>query len=206
MDQNQNSTQHTPQHTTQSHMNAEQQNRVAGNVIIALIAGLILGFIAGSAWASHKTAMTGDDYNMSGASSTMMVGSSTDMDMNGASSTSMNGQTTASGSMANGTNSVTLSDQKAGNTVLFTNINLPVGEWVAVRDNFVGKPEYILGAAYFAAGSQSNIEMHISRATVPGTSYQIVLFKDSANHSFNYTSDNLVNGNGNPVAAVFTAQ
>jgi hypothetical protein len=185
-------------------MNAEQQNRVAGNVIIALIAGLILGFIAGSAWVSHKTAMTGDD-TMSGASSTMMVGSSTDMDMNGASSTSMS-QTAASGSMANGTTAVTVSDQKAGNTVVLSNINLPVGEWVAVRDNFVGKPEYILGAAYFAAGSQNNIELHISRATVPGTSYQIVLFKDSANHSFNYTSDNLVNGNGNPVVAVFTAQ
>jgi hypothetical protein len=125
--------------------------------------------------------------------------------MNGASSTSMS-QTAASGSMANGTTAVTVSDQKAGNTVVLSNINLPVGEWVAVRDNFVGKPEYILGAAYFAAGSQNNIELHISRATVPGTSYQIVLFKDSANHSFNYTSDNLVNGNGNPVVAVFTAQ
>jgi len=79
---------------------------------------------------------------------------------------------------------VSVTNQNAGNTVVVESITVPPpGVWVAVREvqgNTLGN---VLGAAR-ASGPRSNFSVPLLRATEPGRSYAIELYRDDNGGAF----------------------
>jgi hypothetical protein len=98
---------------------------------------------------------------------------------------------------------VTVSDQPAGSSVTVAEINISKPTWVAVRDS---RPWY-LGWKFLKAG-EKDIVVPLQRSTVAGESYEVVLFTDDGNGSFEiHGGDALVTSStGAPVSSTFKAQ
>jgi hypothetical protein len=104
--------------------------------------------------------------------------------------------------IANG-ESVTVANQSAGTKVMVKSVNLSQEGWVAIRD----KTGVILGAALFPAGTQTNVEVPLLRATTAGSRYQVLLYYDDGNKNFNLHTETLVeNADGSVAGTMFSAQ
>lgn len=167
------------------------------NVIGALIVGLIVGFLIGAFYVKHTERTENDMVNVG------------DMDMN---ATTTSTTTTATNTVMlaghpnSGNSEVTIADKRAGNAVTLSTVTLNRSYWVAVRDSStdVASP-YILGARRIQAGSYQNVSIALSRDTVAGKRYDIVLYKDNGG-PFNYDESNLIEvNNGSPVLYTFGA-
>ncbi len=86
---------------------------------------------------------------------------------------------------------LSVSDQPAGNTVIVESVTVPPpGVWVAVREMQGNDLGNVLGAAY-ARGPRSNLPVPLLRATEPGRSYAIELYRNDTNGTFNFAKDSI---------------
>jgi hypothetical protein len=97
---------------------------------------------------------------------------------------------------------VTVNSQPAGNSVSVSSMTLSRLSWVAV----VAKNGSILGAGLFPASATSGT-IPLQRATVAGQSYEVVIYVDNGDKTFELHQDLLVmNNDKSPVGAMFIAQ
>ena len=85
---------------------------------------------------------------------------------------------TSSGIFQEENSAVSIADQSAGETVLVESVTVPPpGVWVAVREVTGGELGNVLGAAR-VGGPLSQVSIPLLRATLPGRSYAIQLYRD----------------------------
>jgi hypothetical protein len=105
---------------------------------------------------------------------------------NVAPSPSPQAQSTSS-SMTNATSTsgiLSVSDQSAGSTVLIDSVTVPPpGVWVAVRETNGTDLGNVLGAVRVGA-PRSNVSVSLLRATEPGRTYAVELYRDDDNGNF----------------------
>jgi len=98
--------------------------------------------------------------------------------------------------------SIEVADQAAGMSVMVNEATLVQVGWIAVRDSN-GRT---LGAGRFEAGTHSNVEVPLLRATLTGQSYQVLIYVDDGDRVFDLHSDILVTRSDGSVAGdVFAA-
>lgn len=99
--------------------------------------------------------------------------------------------------------SVDVEDQSAGMSVKVKSATFAQASWIAVRD-VDGRT---LGAGRFEAGTYSDIEVPLLRATTAGERYQVLIYVDDGDREFDLHKDILVTGADGSVAGdVFSAQ
>jgi hypothetical protein len=99
--------------------------------------------------------------------------------------------------------SVNVSDQAAGSAVRVAMVTLSQRGWLAARDSS-GK---ILGAARFEPGSNTGVSIPLLRPTVSGEKYQVLVYIDDGDNSFDLHKDTLVmNADGSVARTTFSAQ
>lgn len=87
-------------------------------------------------------------------------------------------------------NAVSVSDQPAGQFVQVESVTVPPpGVWVTVREVNAGSLSNVLGAAR-AGGPRSNFSVPLLRATEPGRTYAIELYRAGAG-AFSLASDSV---------------
>jgi hypothetical protein len=106
---------------------------------------------------------------------------------------------TQSPSTSTSGDSVTVNNQSAGSKVTVASVSFAKAGWVAIRDE---KGLRVLGAAWFPAGSHSDVTVSLLKNTVTGQKYQAVLFADNGNKTFELHTDTLLSG----AETSFTAQ
>ncbi|MFA5942138.1 MAG: hypothetical protein WC798_00480 [Candidatus Paceibacterota bacterium] len=81
---------------------------------------------------------------------------------------------------------VSVADQSSGSVVMVESITVPPpGVWVAVREVTGGKLGNVLGAAR-VDGPRSSVPVQLLRATEPGRSYAVELYRDDGNGTFDF--------------------
>lgn len=86
---------------------------------------------------------------------------------------------------------VSVVDQKAGETVIVELVTAPLPSlWITVREVSGDTLGNVLGAAR-VSGPQSNIEISLLRATEPGRSYAIELYRDDSDGAFDVTTNSV---------------
>lgn len=131
-------------------------------------------------------------------------------DMDGVATTTPNGTSTTTGSTGTTTNNgstgtttaatseeLTVGDQPAGTSVLVESVTVPGISWIAVRDSL-----RIYGAARVNAGTTENVSVKLLRPTDAGKIYQVMVYVDDGDRSFDFKKDALVSG----ISDSFTAQ
>jgi len=100
--------------------------------------------------------------------------------------------TAATSSLATATSDVlAVHDQSAGSTVVVDSVQVPApGVWVAVEELRDGNLGNILGAAR-VTGPATGVSVSLLRATVPGSTYAVVLYRDNGDGEFDATSDSI---------------
>ena len=99
-----------------------------------------------------------------------------------ASSSSFLATSTESGVPASG--AIAVANQLSGDTVMVESVTVPPpGVWVAVREVWGSDLGNVLGAAR-ASGPHSNFPIPLLRATEPGRSYAVELYRDDAGGTF----------------------
>ena len=99
--------------------------------------------------------------------------------------------------------SVSVSNQAAGTSVVLSSVTFSETGWVAVRDD----RGWTLGAKRFDAGTQSNIAVTLLRATEAGQRYQVLLYIDDGDRAFDVKKEILVTrSDGSVAGAMFSAQ
>ncbi len=79
---------------------------------------------------------------------------------------------------------VAVNDQPAGDAVMVESVTVPPpGVWIAVREVTDGDLGNVLGAAR-AGGPRTNLSVPLLRATEPGRSYAVQLYRDDNNGAF----------------------
>lgn len=86
---------------------------------------------------------------------------------------------------------IAVSNQPAGNSVLVDSVTVPPpGVWVAVREVNGSQLGNVLGAARVGA-PRTNVTVPLLRATMPGQTYAVELYRDSGNDKFDLNSDSV---------------
>ncbi len=171
-------------------MNPEQipeEGRISFNTSlgIAFVLGLLIGFIIGNMSAGKFAGGVNTIPNNSAVSTSTSVSAS--------STSSLSAEW------------VSVSDQPAGNSVTLATLSLDKNYWVAIRDHIESTTTpRVLGARKIFAGNYQNASIYVSRATVPGATYDVVLYNDSPD--FDYSPSNLVMNGSDIVRASFKAQ
>jgi hypothetical protein len=79
---------------------------------------------------------------------------------------------------------ISVANQPAGDTVTIESVTVPPpGVWIAVREMQGNDLGNVLGAAR-ASGPRSNLSVPLLRATEPGRSYAVELYRDDNNGTF----------------------
>ncbi|MCR4325293.1 MAG: hypothetical protein NUV59_00615 [Patescibacteria group bacterium] len=144
------------------------------------------------------------------AGSSMASDSETAAGMDGTSDSDANGGSVSgpiSDSVPTTTGSgeqVSVAAQPAGSSVAVASATLSQPGWVAVRD----ASGRTLGAAWFDAGTHTDISVPLLRATEAGQNYQVLLYVDSGEgHRFDLHQDILItNADGSVAGTTFSAQ
>lgn len=87
-----------------------------------------------------------------------------------------------------GHNTVSVDEQRAGNSVFVSLATLSRGAWIAIHEDNGGVPANILGARYFPAGKTAGT-VDLLRATVPSTLYYAVVHQDDGDREFDFRRD-----------------
>lgn len=86
---------------------------------------------------------------------------------------------------------ISVADQPSGDTVVVESITVPPpGVWVAVHEMQGNNLGNVLGAAR-TSGPRSNFSVPLLRATEPGRSYAVELYRDDANGTFDLAKDSV---------------
>ncbi len=96
--------------------------------------------------------------------------------------------------------------QAAGTSTTIASLTVPPpGVWVAVREVTAGQLGNVLGAAR-VGGPRTDFVVPLLRATAPGTTYAVELYRDSGDNTFDLSTDSVyVDFNsGERVVAYFT--
>lgn len=99
-----------------------------------------------------------------------------------------------------------VNDQPSGDTVTVASVTVPPpGVWVAVREVNGTDLGNVLGAAR-VTGPRSDIVVPLLRATEPGLTYAVELYRDDGNDSFDLSNDSVYIdfSTGQPVTVYFT--
>ncbi|MDZ4226950.1 MAG: hypothetical protein U1D26_00560 [Patescibacteria group bacterium] len=99
---------------------------------------------------------------------------------------------------------VSVAAQPAGTSVAVASATLSQPGWVAVRD----ASGRTLGAAWFDAGTHTDISVPLLRATEAGQNYQVLLYVDSSeDHEFDLHQDILItNADGSIAGTTFSVK
>ena len=104
-------------------------------------------------------------------------------------SPTLSAASTAAETPASGTISVV--NQSAGNTVIVESVTVPPpGVWVAVREVNGEDLGNVLGAAR-ATGPRSGFSISLLRATEPGRSYAVQLYRDDGGGAFDPSANSV---------------
>ncbi|PIR69396.1 MAG: hypothetical protein COU47_03435 [Candidatus Niyogibacteria bacterium CG10_big_fil_rev_8_21_14_0_10_46_36] len=108
----------------------------------------------------------------------------------GADDTTNNESNTASDafSIPLGHSSVSVDDQRAGESVFIALATLSRGAWVAIHEDQDGMPANILGARYFPGGKTAGT-VELLRGTVPERAYYAVIHADDGDREFDFRRD-----------------
>lgn len=98
---------------------------------------------------------------------------------------------------------VTVSDQPAGDKVVVADVSLGKPSWVVIRDT----KGWALGAAWFNE-SQKGAEVALLRNTNPGQTYEAVVYVDNGDKKFELHGEDMLvtSSQGAPVSSTFTAK
>lgn len=95
---------------------------------------------------------------------------------------------TSTESLTQNSGAISITDQPAGNAVVVESVTVPPpGVWVAVREMYGSTLGNVLGAAR-VNGPRSNISISLLRATEPGRSYAIELYRDDGTDVFDLST------------------
>lgn len=188
-------------------MQKERTYQIIIAVLVIII--VILGWWAFGRQAGTAGSMMASSTDMTASSSDQSMTSTNDsssMDMSGSSQTSgsvtTSSSSTAPTTASAGSDAVSVADQSAGMSVAVSSVTLAQPGWVAVRDSN-GRT---LGAAWFPAGTETNVSVPLLRATTAGERYQVMLYADNGDKQFDLHTDTLLVGEGGTVAgSMFTA-
>lgn len=99
--------------------------------------------------------------------------------------------------------SVSVEDQKAGNSVFIKSVAFVESGWVAIHEDLNGTPGNILGARRFNAGKSDGI-VELLRNTIAGNKYYTILHRDDGDGEFDHTKDFVIyDSEENPVSVTF---
>lgn len=177
-----------------------EKSGISNATIVALIVGLVLGFAGGAYWYKGKMAKE--------VKKDVMV-EDKDKILPSTPSTSVKDVMEENDPVVStvvDTNIVAAPNQSAGGTVLVNKVTSNTEIWVAVREDKNGIMGNVLGAKKVAAGTSENVIVQLLRATVPGSKYYIVLFKDNGNGVFDSKMDTLIESDGRVVVSTFRTQ
>lgn len=139
-----------------------------------LAIGILVGYIFFSGSPAHST---GEATTASSISSGVTAAASSTNPVGGVDSSTLTLQVPA---------------QPAGKTVTIESESAPFDTWVAVREiGPDGQPANILGAHLFPAGTASGT-VTLLRDTIPGETYDVVLYRDNGNHAFDYQGGDIL--------------
>jgi len=113
------------------------------------------------------------------------------------------GTTTTKEHFVDGTGSVAVASQPAGNTVAVSHVSFANEGWVAIREDRDGVFGNILGARRFPVGEYDDQTVDLLRATMPGQTYYAVLYKDDGDGVFDYQKDPIIQSANGVVFASF---
>ncbi len=164
-----------------------------------IIAGLVaLAVIIGGGWLiarERSGATTSSTASSTVTTSTEAVGA--------AKGTSENTNVSTDKTSSASGETITVVDQLAGDQVVVADVTLSKPSWVVIRDT----NKWALGAAWFS-GSSKSVVVPLLRKTVPGHTYEAVMYVDDGDKKFAvHGSDMMVTGSeGAPVSSTFTAK
>lgn len=162
------------------YMDTNQRNtQIAVGIAVIVVVGLLAW------WLFSKPAMD------SGSMATTTGSTLTDIDTSvaTASADEDNMDVTPTNSTSKTNESVTVTDQPAGDSVRIERVTLAKAGWVAVRDSL-----RVYGAAWLPAGTHENASVPLLRNTAAGTSYTVVLYVDNGDKSFDLHGDAIISG------------
>lgn len=154
---------------------------------IPFVAGFVLGLLCASAWFTNKDALSFPLTLATGKSAT---------------------STTSTPTRPADSGAVSVADQSAGLSVTVESVTVPSpGVWLAVREMQGGDLGNVLGALH-VTGPRSAIVIPLLRATAPGLSYAVELYRNDSNGDFDLVADSVYVdfATGLPVVARFTAE
>ena len=105
--------------------------------------------------------------------------------------------------VATGLNSVTVSDQLAGDRVLIKEITFAISGWAVVHEDIGGFPGNALGAQRFDIGSFENGYIDLLRNTENNKLYYVILYEDKGNADFDIKEDTPIMVGENSVSTTF---
>jgi len=165
-----------------------------------VIAGIVVVLLLIGAWYLGTTHKVGSSMGWSSTGTTTTTADSSAS--NTAQTTTGTNSTVSAADMQVGGGAITVSDQPAGSFVVVKSVTLAQPGWVAIRDA-AGKT---LGAGYFAAGTQTAVQVPLLRNTTSGEKYQALIYADDGDRTFDLHKDTLVmNSDGSVAGASFTA-
>lgn len=86
---------------------------------------------------------------------------------------------------------VSIADQPAGSVVIIESVTVPPpGVWVAVREVNGSDLGNVLGAVR-VSGPRTNVSVPLLRATEPGLSYAVELYRDDGGKTFDLATDSV---------------
>ena len=100
-------------------------------------------------------------------------------------------QAASSTPVGNPSGAVSVSNQPAGSIVIVDSVTVPPpGVWVAIREVNDGTLGNVLGAAR-VGGPRLNISVPLLRATTPGDTYAVELYRDSGDSMFDLSTESV---------------
>lgn len=182
--------------------NKSQKQQVIVAVIMLLI-GFLIGVLITAGWYQGNDEMDGTSATSTQAQQDDgdVAGDATDNNDNDIADRSVQDTDTAGQS---GSNSVSVSNQVAGEEVTVASVVTDTVTWVAVREGEDGGMGNILGARRVEAGAHQDVTVRLLRATTPGQEYFVTLYADNGDLEFSHISDTIIQSGGQTVFSRFS--
>ncbi len=165
---------------------SEAEKQEGQKTVVAFITGLLIGGLLVWVFSSSPEQATVDT-----DSEVTTTEETTDTEEVGTVSTTVESTPTTQVTETIGNGSLTVRDQKAGNTVTLGALTVPTQNgWVVVREYMDGVPGNVLGASrYSVAEGLTPTSVSLLRATEKGSSYQVSFYTESGDKEFKMKDD-----------------
>lgn len=154
-----------------------------------LIIGLVLGFIVGALAVDKGVILNGTSTNSPSETATSTDSVSEEVGEGEEGGVVEENELPTAGVVVPGTNTVSVSNQKAGLSVALDSVTVSQQGWVAIHEDVNGNPGNILGATLAFVGERRNVNVDLLRATVAGKSYYAMLHSDDGDRAFDHKKD-----------------